>query len=1150
MEAILQKTLLRGALSLSLFAFAGNISAQFADSNLYNYTGSTTTFTVPSCVTSITIKAWGAGGGGGGADGNPGGAGGGGAYSTSVLSVTPGQTLSISVGGGGGVGGSSASGNEPGASGYGYGSGGAGGTAGGNGTSGSGGGGGGGTFLLNGSTILVAAGGGGGGGGAGNNGSPNASGPGGGGGGQNGFTNNYGAGGATGASGNNNGTSGTARSGQDGGNAGGGGGGFVGGLVGVQPNFGVDGSGGGGGGGSSLGNTIVNGNAATRGYTTYATLPSGTAVGGPADGAYGVSKGGNGFLILEYNVAIEVSTSATSTSCNGGSDGTATAIASGSAPFTYLWSDGGAQTNATATGLSAGTYTVTAHDVNGCSTTAFATVNQPNQILFQLSGIINFSYTGTVQKWNVPAANVSATITATGGSGANSNGTGGPGATLSAIFTSLTAGDSLSVVVGGLGLRRSGAGGGGGGTFVYDSNTLNLLLVGAGGGGGGTNSGGFPGGTDYIGSSVNSGGDNGPAFSGGNGGGAGYSNSSYEGAGGAGWFSNGGNGSNSYGGEDGLFYFAAASQDNFGDGNGGGYGGGGGGGPAGGGGGGGFNGGPGGNDNTYVFYNVSGGGGGGGSSYLNGGTIVTAIASNTGADGSASIQYQYDSSPVTTQNAGCGSNGIITAGAPSGGTPPYTYNWTPSGGTDIIASGLSAGTYTLTVTDSKGCTQTASATVARSTLSDSLVNATNISCYGGSNGAITVGASGGTTPYTYTWSQNVSSTSSASGLSAGAYTVTITDFGGCSSTASATITQPARFLYIIAGTGNNVTCNGGNNGSVTVNSVGGTTPYTYSWSNGATTQIASSLSAGSYTVLVSDSCGASHTATANVSQPNAMRDSVSTQTNISCGGGNGGSVTIGAKGGSYPYHYLWSNGGTSATITGLTAGTYSVVVTDLHGCTNKVGVITISDPAPISDSIASITYPICNGQAGSASVGTTGGVSPYLYSWSPNVSVTNTANNMNARTYTVTIKDAHRCAVQLTITMTQPIAMRDTIVKALTQNVTCQGVNNGSATVGVKYGVSPYNYLWFPNSCSTATASGLSAGTYSVTVQDANGCSSTFAGVTITQPASVLSDSVSLLTGVGCFGGNGGEIAIGTRGGTNPYTYAWSNGRSTYNVSS
>ncbi|HTB31844.1 MAG TPA: T9SS type A sorting domain-containing protein, partial [Bacteroidia bacterium] len=210
--------------------------------------------------------------------------------------------------------------------------------------------------------------------------------------------------------------------------------------------------------------------------------------------------------------------------------------------------------------------------------------------------------------------------------------------------------------------------------------------------------------------------------------------------------------------------------------------------------------------------------------------------------------------------------------------------------------------------------------------------------------------------------------------------------------------------------------------------------------------------------------------------------------------------------------------------------------------------VTITEPNELSASLANITYPVCNGEKGGAQIGVTGGITPYTYTWTRGYSTTSTATALPFGSYTVTVKDAHSCSSVVTFTITQPGAIRDSMMTADKVNILCNGGNNGSATVGVKYGTPPYTYTWTPNVSTNATASGLSAGTYSVTITDINGCAGTRAMIMITQPANPLRDSAALLMNVGCNGGTGGEISLGVRGGTTPYTYAWSNGRTTYSI--
>lgn len=501
------------------------------------------------------------------------------------------------------------------------------------------------------------------------------------------------------------------------------------------------------------------------------------------------------------------------------------------------------------------------------------------------------------------------------------------------------------------------------------------------------------------------------------------------------------------------------------------------------------------------------------------------------------------------------SGGSVTLNANvTNGVGPFSYSWSPGGGTNssITVSPLTTTTYTVDVTAMNGCSSGIDTIVIKvSTPLIITATSTNVSCYGGNNGSGSVTVNGGITPYTYLWSNGgttVVSTSNPTGaiLSAGTYTITATDANGCNTTASISITQPVRYIYISAGTISNVTCNGLSNGNATVTTVGGTIPFTYSWVNASHTTVSTTqttldiLSAGTYTVTVQDNCGVSKTATVNITQPNPLRDSIKSITGVGCNGGDGGTATVGGKGGTYPYSFLWSSGSTLVMATGLSAGTYSVVVTDQKGCTNTVG-LTITQPGAIRDSVVNITYPLCNGGKGSVTVGVKGGTSPYIYTWTGGVSTTATATNLPAGSYTVSIKDSHSCiAPTITFTITQPLAIRDTIVPADKINVSCYGGSNGSAMIGVKYGTSPYTYIWSPNVSSTAIATGLTAGVYSVTITDKNGCSSSTVKVIITQPGA-LRDSLSTIT---C-SNNLVKATVGVKGGTSPYIYLWSPGGGT-----
>ncbi|WP_310299743.1 gliding motility-associated C-terminal domain-containing protein [Flavobacterium aquidurense] len=484
-------------------------------------------------------------------------------------------------------------------------------------------------------------------------------------------------------------------------------------------------------------------------------------------------------------------------------------------------------------------------------------------------------------------------------------------------------------------------------------------------------------------------------------------------------------------------------------------------------------------------------------------------------------------------NASCngGTNGTATV-AVTGGTGAYTYSWSPSGGTAATASGLAAGTYMVTIKDANLCQTTQSFTITQPAALSVTPSQTNASCNGGSNGTATVAVTGGTGAYTYSWSPTGGTAATASGLAAGTYTVTIKDANLCQTTQSFTITQPAALSVTPSQT--NASCNGGSNGTATVNVTGGTGAYTYSWSpSGGTAATASGLAAGTYTVTIKDANLCQTTQSFTITQPAALSVTPS-QTNASCNGGANGTATVAVTGGTGAYTYSWSpSGGTAATASGLAAGTYTVTIKDANLCQTTQS-FTITQPAALSVT-PSQTNASCNGSAnGTATVAVTGGTGAYTYSWSPSGGTAATASGLAAGTYTVTIKDANLCQTTQSFTITQPAALSVTPSQT---NASCNGGANGTATVAVTGGTGAYTYSWSPSGGTAATASGLAAGTYTVTIKDANLCQTT-QSFTITQPAA-LSVTPSQ-TNASCNGGTNGTATVAVTGGTGAYTYSWS----------
>ncbi|HXB13414.1 MAG TPA: SprB repeat-containing protein, partial [Bacteroidia bacterium] len=357
----------------------------------------------------------------------------------------------------------------------------------------------------------------------------------------------------------------------------------------------------------------------------------------------------------------------------------------------------------------------------------------------------------------------------------------------------------------------------------------------------------------------------------------------------------------------------------------------------------------------------------------------------------------------------CNGQSTGSATVSNNGTAPFTYLWTPSGQTNQMATGLSAGCYTVTVTDANQCTATATVCITQPpalTVSIVPIENTNIPCNGGSVSVVAQIISVGTPGYSYSWAPSGQTTANAI-LTAGTYTVTVTDANGCTATASVSFTQPPALTESISIS--NVLCNGNATGSATVIVGGGTPPYVYTWSNGETTSTATGLSAGTYTVTVKDANGCTITATAVITQPRPLNAIIISDSNARCDSGSGTATAIGA-GGVGPYKYSWNTHPvqTNQTATGLSAGTYTVTVTDHNGCTATTSV-TINQPALLT-ATATVISNSCNGAPdGKITVIPSGGTPGYNYHWVPSGGTNATASNLSVGTYTVTVTDANGC---------------------------------------------------------------------------------------------------------------------------------------------
>ncbi len=512
---------------------------------------------------------------------------------------------------------------------------------------------------------------------------------------------------------------------------------------------------------------------------------------------------------------------------------------------------------------------------------------------------------------------------------------------------------------------------------------------------------------------------------------------------------------------------------------------------------------------------------------------VTDLTCGAGAVKTAAVTVTSTGATVnisTSNNVSCngGSNGSATVTV-AGGTGPYTYSWSPSGKTTATATGLSSGTYTVMVTDNSGCTSSKTVTISQPSQVAAAVGSGSASC-GQSNGSISVTASGGTGSFTYLWS-NGATTATTTGISAGTYTVTVTDVNGCTKTATVTVTNTNGGTATATATAT-VSCNGGNNGSATATITGGTSPYTYSWSNGSTQSSINNLQSTIYTVTITDANGCISTQTVNITQPSSINPQTSS-ISANCNQSNG-SASASASGGTGAYTYSWNNGQATATATGLSAGSYTVTVTDANGCSTTAAANVSNSNGP-SAGISAQSNVLCNGgSTGSATVTVTGGTGPYTYSWS-NGSTQSSINNLQSTTYTVTITDANGCITTQTLSITQPAIITTTA----TATATSCGQNNGSASITASGGTGAYTYSW-SNGTTQSSINNLQSAVYTVTITDANGCTKT-ATATVGGSTGVTA-SIFSSGNVSCNGGNNGTASASASGGIGPYTYSWSNG--------
>jgi gliding motility-associated-like protein len=511
-------------------------------------------------------------------------------------------------------------------------------------------------------------------------------------------------------------------------------------------------------------------------------------------------------------------------------------------------------------------------------------------------------------------------------------------------------------------------------------------------------------------------------------------------------------------------------------------------------------------------------------------TVIVTDVSGCLSTVSASVSQPATLSHTITIGATtCGLNNGYALVLESGGTPGYTYLWTSGlGSADSFTTGAS-GIDTLFITDSRGCLDTAIVTIAATPPLTATISHINVTCYDSTNGTFIILATGGTTPYTYHWGSTTTGINTQTGFAAGTYTMTVSDAGSCSVTLIDSITQPSAILVLPIDT--NVTCPGGSDGSIHLSVSGGTPGYSYIWSGTSqTTQVVTGLSATTYQVTVTDSKGCQKDTFTTLTSPAPFVINKSTIPD-SCSYNSNGSANIVVTGATPGYKYKWSTGDSISAISNLSIGVYHFTVTDTLGCL-FTDTLAVTSPLPISLTPGTTSVHCYNDSNGTAAISASGGTPGYTYLWNTGAN-TDVINNLKPGSYAVTVTDNNLC----TVSLTSIVVDNPTSLSAYTSDTpqACLALTDGSAIIHTSGGTPVYSYQWAIGG-TDSIINNLSAGTYLVTVTDANGCLYPDSVVVSLSPPLILDTIVVQPT---CAPFANGSIKVNVSGGNPLYSYIW-----------
>ncbi len=466
------------------------------------------------------------------------------------------------------------------------------------------------------------------------------------------------------------------------------------------------------------------------------------------------------------------------------------------------------------------------------------------------------------------------------------------------------------------------------------------------------------------------------------------------------------------------------------------------------------------------------------------------------------------------------------------GLAPLSFAWSNGTTTPTVSNLAANSTYTVTVIDANTCTATAEVLLAAPAIMEINLTTEDVLCAGDATGSLITSINNGAEPYTYEWSGGLPAVAThLETVTTGTYTLTVTDTNACTATTTATIFEPETMILSISST--NEICSNSADGTAVVTASGGTPTYIYNWSTGVTSNSVNGLTGGTYTVTVTDNNSCTATATTSITTPAEITANIS-PTDAICFEEASGSLELTVNGGTVPYNYNWNNLPPQEDHNGtVAAGAYQVTITDANACTTTAEAI-VSEPLQMQTNIIATDISCFGDNNGTVGLSITNGVAPYSFDWANGLSNQDNHTNLPTGDYVVTITDANGCTAIAGASITEP---NEITASLTTQDVACNGATTGSLITNVNNAIEPITYSWsnglIPVEAHLET---VAAGTYNVTVTDANGCSAE-AAATIVEPTAIL--VTSSVTEASC-GQNDGSASIDAAGGEVPLNYAWS----------